>query len=171
MAINISKKTWKIVGGVSFITSVGFAAMLGVGCEYKVTTTLVENGITTKSTEGVGSSNYLKMYSQKTTMPNGTVHEINKEQIKAYNDLVRGDASYSDFRKATKESKASLTLALPYLTVGSEDYKNAQTLIDSYGKVETAYNLMVAGAVLFTISILVFIVAVVMLILNRKKLY
>ena len=169
MAINISKKTWKIIGGISFVASAGFAAMLGVGCEYKVTTVNIKNGNTVTTVEGVGSSNYLKAYSQKTKLADGTEHEATSEQIKAYNDLVRGDSSYNDFRKAAKESKATLTLALPYLDQNSEDYKNSKSLISSFEKVETAYNLMVAGAVLFSLSITAFIISAVMLILNRRK--
>lgn len=184
----VSKITGFSMLGVGLAGTAGFGALLGVGANAKydmnkILEINISGGIPPgfpKMEAGIGSLNYgeyyidgqyWETYIDSLMIPQATKDEL-KKQIKAALSLsLQGSYSESvtNARKAKKDLEEEIKL-LPSGDPNTEQtIKEYNLIIDLYGSIISAYDEMVAGAVLLTIFMLVAITSVPLLIIGKKK--
>lgn len=127
--------------------TVAGAAMLGVGTNY--TYTMTTEGV--KTTQGVGSMNYWKIWT------NG--------------QLVEGDTSGMSYQQFVDQARTSYKeLKKQYDALPEGQQKNQlKEIFNFYKSIFLANDLMIAGAVLLPIFTIVLAAGIALIIINKKK--
>ncbi len=151
------------IGG-SILTVTG-AALLGVGCQYSSTIKYDDGVNIFKLGIGVGSSNWGKVsfaeLRTETEVKNITGEEFTKLNNSIQENIIKPlGGTYNEFVENSKKQYDNLTK-----TPGGKD----NLLYDTYWAVGMGYNLMISGAVLFSVFAVVMIFGIVASVFAFKK--